>query len=170
MFDEYRPWGLESDCSSTLDLRGVAWKSGPCTVSVGFPPPFTILINSDFRANSLFVSGFYFCYSFGLCNGDEKTTRSNWNWCLARACFLCIHMDCIRRQLTQLWCQVLCLFSFLLRLRLYPEIFCLSRMNWQRSFLPLSLSVCQVLDGLLAQCGTVENCEQGKTLPSFNLT
>ena len=25
------------------------------------------------------------------------------------------------------------------------------------------LSVFQVLDGLLAQCGTVENCEQGKT-------
>ena len=33
--------------------------------------------------------------------------------------------------------------------------------NWQ-CFLPFLFS--QVLDGLLAQCGTVENCEQGKRL------
>lgn len=34
-------------------------------------------------------------------------------------------------------------------------------------FYDISLSLCQVLDGLLAQCGTVENCEQGKIFSFF---
>lgn len=29
----------------------------------------------------------------------------------------------------------------------------------------VTLSLRQVLDGLLAQCGTVENCEQGECVP-----
>lgn len=36
-------------------------------------------------------------------------------------------------------------------------------------FYDISLSLCQVLDGLLAQCGTVENCEQGKVFSFFTL-